>query len=163
MPNVLRFFLTRGPVGAEQVWNCEAWQVIDVPKISQDWTQQRLVDTLRQPQTVEQLVEVPTIVSFSTLQRIAEQNVDIPVVGGSGAGGSLSGFSPRTVLFCRSLTIQILGRVVLEVFKIFVMERVQQRFRSRSPSYPIQVEVVKIFSQSMGLRYTSVWPAWLQT
>ena len=44
------------------------------------------------PQTVEQLVEVPTIVSFSSLQRIAEQSVDIPVVGGSGAGGGLSGF-----------------------------------------------------------------------
>ena len=35
---------------------------------------------------------VPTIVSFSSLQRIAEQNVDIPVVGGSGTGGGLPGF-----------------------------------------------------------------------
>ena len=91
---VLRFFLTRWPVGAEQVWNCEARQVIDVPKISQDWTQQRLVDTLRQPQTADQLVEVPTIISFSSLQRTVEQNDGIPVVGGSGAGGGLSGFLP---------------------------------------------------------------------
>ena len=30
---------------------------------------------------------MPTIVSFSSLQRTVEQNVDIPVVGGSGAGG----------------------------------------------------------------------------
>ena len=43
---------------------------------------------------MEQLVEVPTIVSFSSLQRTVEQNVDIPVVGGSGAGGGLSGFLP---------------------------------------------------------------------
>ena len=37
---------------------------------------------------------------------------------------------------------------MLEVFKVFAVDRVQQRFRSRSPSFPIQVEVVKIFSQS---------------
>ena len=57
--SVLRFFLTRWPVGAEQVWNCEGRQVIDVPKISPDQTLQRLGDSLRQPQTAEQLVEVP--------------------------------------------------------------------------------------------------------
>ena len=46
------------------------------------------------PQMVEQLVEVPTVVSWSMLQ-IMEQNVDIPVVDrGSGAGGGLSGFLP---------------------------------------------------------------------
>ena len=47
LPNVLRFFLTRWPVGAEQVWNCETRQVIDVPKISPDQTRQRLGDSLR--------------------------------------------------------------------------------------------------------------------
>ena len=46
---------------------------------------------------MEQLVEVPTIVSWSLLQQIMEQNVDIPVVDrGCGAGGGLSGFSPWT-------------------------------------------------------------------
>ena len=50
--------------------------------------------SVREPQLVEQLVEVPTIVSFSSLQRIAEQNVDIPVVGGSGTGGDVSSFLP---------------------------------------------------------------------
>ena len=49
---------------------------------------------VREPQLVEQLVEVPTIVSWSLLQQIVEQNVHIPVVGGSGAGGGLSGFLP---------------------------------------------------------------------
>ena len=55
---------------------------------------------VREPQLVEQLVEVPTIVSWSLLQQIMEQNVDIPVVDrGSGAGGGLSGFPPRTVFY----------------------------------------------------------------
>ena len=74
LPNVLQFFTTHLPVIAEQV--------IDVPKISQDRTQQRLGDCLRQPQRAEQLVEVPTIVSYSSLQGIVEQNVDIPVPRG---------------------------------------------------------------------------------
>ena len=43
---------------------------------------------VREPQLAEQLVEVPTIVCF------LELNVDIPVVGGSGAGGGLHGFLP---------------------------------------------------------------------
>ena len=72
-------------------------QVVEVPKISLSsrWGMRRFVDSLRQPQTAEQLVDVPTIISFSSLQRIVEQNVGILVVGGSGAGGSLSGFLLR--------------------------------------------------------------------
>ena len=69
-------------------------QVIEVPKIPRIWTMRRSVDFLRQPQTAEQLVEVPTIISFSSLQRTVEQNDGIPVVGGSGTGGGLSGFLP---------------------------------------------------------------------
>ena len=46
---------------------------------------------LREPQLVEQLVEVPTVVSYSSLQQqlILEQIVDIPVLcrGFSGSGG----------------------------------------------------------------------------
>ena len=59
-------------------------QVTDVPKISHDRIQQRLVDRdLCHPQMVEQFVEVPTVLSLSLLQqRIAEQIVDIPVPGG---------------------------------------------------------------------------------
>ena len=55
LPDVLQFFATCLPVVAEQS--------IDVPKISQDRTQHRMEDCLRQPQTADQLVEVPTIVS----------------------------------------------------------------------------------------------------
>ena len=41
-------------------------QVIEVPKIqrSSRWSYRRFVDSLRQPQTVEQLVEVPTTVTY---------------------------------------------------------------------------------------------------
>ena len=68
-----------------------AEQAIDVPKFSHDRTPQRLGDCLRQPQMADQLVDVPTVVSYSSLQqRSAEQIVDIPVpgcAGGEGRGG----------------------------------------------------------------------------
>ena len=71
-------------------------QVIEVPKISLDMAQRRrMVDLSRPPQTAEQLVEVPTIISFSLL-RTVEQSIDILVprvrVGG---GGGLQGFRPE--------------------------------------------------------------------
>ena len=61
-------------------------QVIEVPKISQDSIRERLVDCdLRHPQMAEQLVEVPTVVSYSSfLQRTVEQTVDIPASRGRG-------------------------------------------------------------------------------
>ena len=90
--DVLQFFATCLPVVAEPV--------IEVPKIFLDTTPQRLGDHLRQPQMVEQLVHVPTVVSYSSLQQLtAEQIVDIPVPGGDGGG--------------------------VEVFKVF-LDRVQQ-------------------------------------
>ena len=54
--------------------------VIEVPKISLDVIPLRAL--VPEPQLAEQLVEVPTIVSFSSLQRIMEQTVDIPVPRG---------------------------------------------------------------------------------
>ena len=39
---------------------------------------------VRVPKLAEQLVEVPTIISFSSLQRTVEQHVDTPVPGGGG-------------------------------------------------------------------------------
>ena len=47
----------------------------------------------RDTQVVEQLVEVPTIVSWSLLQRIMAQNVGFPVPGGGRSAG-LQGFLP---------------------------------------------------------------------
>ena len=67
-------------------------QVIEVPMIVPEDVSLRTA--VREPQLVEQLVEVPTVVSWSMLQQIMEQNVDIPAVVGSGTGGGLSGFLP---------------------------------------------------------------------
>ena len=65
-------------------------QVMDVPRISQDRIPQRTA--LLDPLVVEQLVEVPTVVSCSFLQQqLAEQNVDIPVPGAR-LRGDLQGF-----------------------------------------------------------------------
>ena len=83
LPDVLQFFASFLPGVAEQV--------IEVPKIFLDTIPQRLGDHLRQPQMVEQLVHVPTVVSFSSLQqRTAVQFVDFPVprrAEGWGRGG----------------------------------------------------------------------------
>ena len=53
-----------------------------------------------------------------------EQNVDIPAVGGKWNWWRSFWFSPRTELLCdlpsRSLTIQFLGRKVLEIHMVFL-------------------------------------------
>ena len=68
--------------------------VIAVPKISTDRVSQRLVER-RLPQMVEQLMEVPTVVSCSSLlQRTVEQTVDIPASRGRGRRGGLHVFFP---------------------------------------------------------------------
>ena len=64
-----------------------------------DTTPQRLGDHLRQLQMVEQLVHVPTVVTYSSLQQLtAEQIVDIPVPGcaGEGGRGGLQGFAGQS-------------------------------------------------------------------
>ena len=70
----------------------EPVQVIEVPKIFPDSVPQRIVE--RRPlQTAEQLVEVPTIISYSSLQRAVEQTIYIPVPQARrGGGGGLQGF-----------------------------------------------------------------------
>ena len=66
-------------------------QVIEVPKIFPDNVPQRLVEC-RRPQMAEQLMEVPTVVSFSSLQqRTVEQVIDLPVPGRGGELGGLQG------------------------------------------------------------------------
>ena len=69
-----------------------AEQVIEVPKIVCPPRAARTV--LCAPQPAEQLVEVPTPVSYSSsLQRSMEQIVDIPA-SRRGVSGSLRGFPP---------------------------------------------------------------------
>ena len=67
-------------------------QVIAVPKIFLHRIPQR--SACRRLRRAEQLVEVPTIVSYSSLQRNTEQNVDIPVLGRGGRASGLQGFLP---------------------------------------------------------------------
>ena len=99
---------------------------------------------VRDTQLVEQLVEVPTIVSFSSLQRTMEQHVDIPV--------------PRRR---RGETL---------VFKVFFPDRVQQRrsclwnaflsgLRSRSLIFLFLVETFKIIAQDRVSSSSSHVPA----
>ena len=67
--------------------------VIAVPKISLDRIPQRCPH--RRPRRAEQLVEVPTIISYSSLQqRNVEQTIDIPVPHGRVGGRGLQGFLP---------------------------------------------------------------------
>ena len=95
--DVLRFFDTLCPVPE---------QVIEVPKIV---CPPRARTVLCAPQKAEQPVEVPTIVSYSSLQRTMEQHVDIPVPGREGRISGLQGF----LLWSRSLVFPV------EAFKIF--------------------------------------------
>ena len=80
--DVFRFFDTLCPV---------LEQVIEVPKFVCPPRAARTV--LCALQLAEQLVEVPTLISFSSFQ---EQHVDIPVPRRGGATRWSSRFSPRT-------------------------------------------------------------------
>ena len=77
LPDVHHFFATCLPVVDEQV--------IDVPRIILENIPTRRL--CRDTQLVEQLVEVPTIVPYSSLLRTMEQHVDISVPSGGGRRG----------------------------------------------------------------------------
>ena len=83
LPDILSFFWALSP---------DPEQVIEVPKILPEDVSLRTA--VREPQLAEQLVEVPTIVSWSLLQLIMEQNADIPVPGRGGRIAGLQGFLP---------------------------------------------------------------------
>ena len=69
-------------------------QAIEVPKISSPARPCRRRVRFAE-QTAEQLVEVPTIISYSSLQRTVVQNVNIPVPGRGVQLVGLQGFLPR--------------------------------------------------------------------
>ena len=93
---------------------------------------------VRVPQLEEQLVEVPTIVSYSSLQRTMEQHVDIPVPGGGGRNVSLQFFSLDSVqqrcILLRNVFLSGLWSGMLifpaEAFKIFALDRVRPLLRT---------------------------------
>ena len=85
-------------------------QVIAVPKISMDGVPQRSV--CRRSRRAEQLVEVPTMVSYSSLQqRTAKETVVIPVLMVMVDGSVLEAFkvSPRDRVEQITLTLQFPG------------------------------------------------------
>ena len=105
--NVVQFFSTQLPVVAEPV--------IAVPKIlPHDVPPRRLC---RVTQLAEQLVEVPTPVSYSSLlQRIVEQHVDIPVPLGGGRNAGLQGFLPeQSSTFSFSSSERISERIMEQI------------------------------------------------
>ena len=76
-------------------------QVMEVPKNSSSSRRSRRRRVPLVQQTAEQLVEVPTIVSFCSLHGLVEQNVDTPVPhsrGGRGGRGGLQGSRPGFIL-----------------------------------------------------------------
>ena len=83
LPDIEHFFAALSP---------DPEQVIEVPKFLPLDVPSRAV--LRVTQLVEQLVEVPTTVSYTSLLRTVEQHVDIPVPGGGGSVSCLHGFLP---------------------------------------------------------------------
>ena len=82
LPDIVQFFRVLSP---------DPEQVIEVPKILP--FDVRMRPALCVTQLVEQLVEVPTITTYSSLQRTVEPYVDIPVPGGGGLLAGLQGFS----------------------------------------------------------------------
>ena len=81
LPDIEQFFRVLSP---------DLEQVIEVPKILPFDVPMRAAVT----QLAEQLVEVPTIISYSSLQRTVEHHVDIPVPGREGRASGLQGFLP---------------------------------------------------------------------
>ena len=104
LPDVLQFFgtLTSDPE-----------QVIEVPKIFTEDVPMRAV--LRATQLAEQLVEVPTIISYSSLfQQTMEQIVDIPVRGCGGRNVDLQGFLPGQGSTAPFLSLERISEQIVE-------------------------------------------------
>ena len=103
LADVMRFFDTLQPVPE---------QAIEVPKILLDDVPVRT--PVRDTQLAEQLVEVPTIISYSSLLRTVEQHVDIPVPRRGGRHPGLQGF-PQSSTATPSSKKRISERIVEQI------------------------------------------------
>ena len=121
LPNVVQFFASQLLVVAEPV--------IEVPKILPHDVPMRR--SCRDTQLVEQLVEVPTPVFYSSLfQRTVEQHVDIPVPVGGGRNVRLQGFLPeQSSTFSFSSSERISERIMEQIVDIPVACGDPQGFR----------------------------------
>ena len=113
---------------------------------------------VRVPQLAEQLVEVPTIISYSSLQRTVEQHVDIPVPDGGGPISGLQGFSPLdrvqqrrlpprnaclSGLWSRSLTL-----FQVDVFMVLSQDKVHLLLTLQLVLKNALMSLVKVFSRT---------------
>ena len=100
-------------------------QAIEVPKISSSrHSHRRSVRFVEQ--TAEQLVEVPTIISYPSLCWIVEQNVDIPVPRGRGRVGL--GLHPGQSSTAQHSTKRISDRIVEQIVETPVFRGGPQGF-----------------------------------
>ena len=100
-------------------------------------------------QTAEQLVEVPTVVSFSSLQWTAEQSIDIPGTrrrrGGGRGHSSTASVGSRSRRFLFRVVVEVWA---VEVFKGSLQDIIQQRLcRSRSLTFQFRTVVSQILSK----------------
>ena len=77
---------------------------------------------VRVPQLAEQLVEVPTIISYSSLQRTVEHYVNIPVPGVGGPSSGLQGFSGQSSTALPSSKKRISERIVEQIVDLFQVD-----------------------------------------
>ena len=112
LADVMRFFDTLLPVPE---------QAIEVPKILLDDVPVRTA--VRDTQLVEQLAEVPTIISYSSLQRTVEQHVDIPVPRRGGRNAGLQGFPPRQSSTATQLSLERISERIAEQIVDFHVSR----------------------------------------
>ena len=121
-------------------------QGIAVPKITKDMTQPRLVDCdLRQPQNVEQLAEVPTILYFLKQRVLSRSSTfHFRVVVGVRAVEVFLVFPQHRVQ--QHFAVLKVMEDPVEVFKAFPRDRVQQHFAVLKVMED-PVEVFKAFPQ----------------
>ena len=107
LPKVVQFFVAQLPVVVEPV--------IEVPKILPHDVPPRR--SCRDPQLVEQLLQAPTPVSYSSLlQRTVEQHVDFPVPVGGGRNAGLQGFPPeQSSTFSFSSSERVCERIMEQI------------------------------------------------
>ena len=87
-----------------------------MPKILPDEVPMRT--SVRDTQLVEQLLEVPTIISISSLQRTVEQHVDIPVPGRGGRNAGLEGFPPEQRFLRNALLSGLWSKSLISTFLV---------------------------------------------
>ena len=125
-------------------------QVIDVPMISSSSSCPSRA-ALSEPLMMEQLVEVPTIISYSSLQR---SGVDFPVPGGGGPSSGLHGFLPRQCSTASpSSTERISERIVEQIVDHSSEERISERIVETSafPSWSKKRSSQRIVEQLVDI------------